>query len=169
MKTAGQREFERRVRQSRGLAHPASPVDGGQGWSTLCARDGCEQRFVSPTKQRKYCSTLCRRLVEEARTALVERREVLVQYECAEIQCTNQFKPKRVWHRFCSTQCRKRSYRESSDLSSLRCAWCKEPLPPSKTRRRRFCDAICRVRAARAAITPETPISAETPRDLDQS
>lgn len=157
MKTAGQREFERRVRQSRGLAHPASPVDGGKGWSTLCARDGCEQRFVSPTKQRKYCSTLCRRLVEEARTARAEHFEALLLYECAEIRCSNLFLPQNVQHQFCSAKCRKRAHRASSDLSSIRCAWCKEPLPPSKTRRRRFCDDICRVRAARAATNPEPP------------
>lgn len=157
MKTSGQRAFEQRVRQSRGLAHPASPVDGGGGWSTLCARDGCEQRFVSPTKQRKYCSTLCRRLVEEARSARAEHIAGLLLYECSEIRCSNLFMPENVQHQFCSAKCRKRAHRASSDLSAMRCAWCKHPLPHRKTRRRQFCDDICRVRASRATTTTATP------------
>lgn len=151
MKTAGQRTFEGRLRQSRGLAHPAAPVDGGSGWATPCARDGCEQTFVSPTKQRKYCSDQCRRLVEEARSARNALLQGLLLFECAETRCRNVFLPENAQHQFCSPKCRKRAYRSSSDLSSTRCSWCKAPLPPRKTRRRRFCDAICRVRSNRAA------------------
>lgn len=157
MKTRSQREFESRVRSSRGLAHPAAPQDEGSGWRTRCARPGCEKTFITPTKQRKFCSDRCRRLVAEAR----ERREVMLSgmlmYLCAAAKCNNVFlpEPRNPRHMYCSARCRKRAYREGSDLSSSFCAWCEHPLPLTKTKRRTYCDATCRKRAQRATTRNE--------------
>lgn len=149
MKTKSQREFEAAIRRSRGLAHPAAPVDGGSGWEMQCEREGCDETFLTPTKQRRYCSTRCRRIVEEARTRRQEHLEGLLLYQCAAPRCTDVFLPERPGHMFCSAKCRKRAHRASSDLSPARCASCKKPLPPRKTRRLRYCGATCRKRASR--------------------
>lgn len=157
MKTQSQREFESRIRRSRGLAHPAAPQDQGSGWRTQCARPDCEAEFITPTKQRKFCSERCRRLVAEAR----EHREItlagMLLYSCAASRCSNVFlpDPHNSRHMYCSDRCRKRAHREDSDLSSPFCAWCKSELPPSKTRRRTYCGATCRKRAQRAKARNE--------------
>lgn len=152
MKTRGQREFEARIRQSRGLAHPAAPRSGAAGWETLCARDGCGRTFVTPTKQRKYCSIACRRQVEEVREHRVEALSGMLLYTCAAPRCSNVFlpEPRNPEHAYCSPKCRKRAHRSASDLSTLFCEWCHLPLPSTKSRRRRFCGATCRKRAERA-------------------
>lgn len=152
MKTRSQREFEARIRQSRGLAHPAAPRTGGGGWETRCARDGCGRTFVTPTRQRKYCSIACRREVEGAREHRVEVLTGMLLYTCAAPRCSNVFlpEPRNPEHAYCSPRCRKRAHRSASDLSALFCDWCRLPLPQTKSRRRRFCDATCRKRAQRA-------------------
>lgn len=153
VKTRSQREFEAKIRQSRGIAHPAAPRDGGGGWATLCARPECEITFHTPTKQRKYCSTECRRLVEQAKENRIAVLSGMLLYTCAAPRCQNVFlpEPRNHDHQFCSDRCRKRAHRRDSDLSALNCAWCKRPLPAGKTRRREYCDARCRKRAQRAA------------------
>lgn len=154
MKSRSQREFESRIRRSRGLAHPAAPQDEGSGWRTRCARTECVKTFITPTKQRKYCSDRCRRLIAEAR----ERREVtlsgMLLYSCAAAKCNNVFlpDPRNPRHMYCSARCRKRAYREDGDLSSSFCAWCKSPLPSAKTKRRIYCGSTCRKRAQRASV-----------------
>ena len=159
MKTRGQREFEARVRQSRGLAHPAAPSSGGTGgWETLCARPECGHTFLTPSKQRKYCSKKCQRMVEQARERRVEVLSGMLLYSCAAPRCSNVFlpDPHNPRHMYCSDRCRKRAHRAASDLSSGFCAWCHLPLPPSKTRRRVYCNATCRKRAQRACQRNET-------------
>lgn len=158
LKTRSQREFESRIRQSRGLSHPAAPHDKGNGWETLCARSGCDVTFITPTKQRKYCSTGCRQLAAEDRTRRVATLSGILLSSCAATRCDNRFlpDPRNPSHMYCSVQCRKQANREDSDLSSPVCARCKRTLPPSKTRRRVYCDATCRITAHRAAKRNET-------------
>jgi len=157
MKTRSQREFESRIRRSRGLAHPAAPRDEGSGWRTRCARPECEKTFITPTKQRKFCSDQCRRLVAEARDRRDSTFAGMLLFSCAASRCDNVFLPDihNPRHMYCSDRCRKRAYREDSDLSPAFCAWCKNPLPESKTRRRTYCGATCRKRAQRASTRNE--------------
>lgn len=152
-KTQAQRDFEKRIRQSRGLAHPAAPRPEGTGWETRCERSGCERTFLTPTKQRRYCSNTCQNLAEKARARRVDVLTSILLYSCAAPHCSNVFLPDRrnPRHMYCSTTCRKRGYRAASDLSPVHCAFCMTPFPHGKSRRRRYCDATCRKRAQRAA------------------
>lgn len=155
MKTDRQRAFEARIRQSRGLAHPASPAAGGTEWTTRCARTECGRTFLTPTKQRKYCSDECRRQVEQSRARRAAHVEGLLLFTCAAPNCTEVFMPENAEHQYCSNKCRKRAHRANSDLSPTRCAWCKIPLPTRKTRRLRYCGATCRKRASRQNATAQ--------------
>lgn len=154
MKSRQQREFERSLKRGRGLAHPAAPVASDAGWQARCERPSCTVTFLTPSRQRRYCSDRCRRLVESARAEKKNRVEALILIDCAGPYCKERFKPHHATHRFCSPVCRVRSYRVDSDLSSSRCETCKKLLPVNKSRRRRFCDATCRKRASR--VTPQT-------------
>lgn len=153
MKTQQQREFESRVRKSRGLAHPARPQTGSSGWEMECGRDECHRTFLTPTKQRKYCSPKCQRIVEQSRKRRFDFVSGMLLYTCAAPRCENVFlpDPRNPKHMYCSPHCRQRANRAASDLSPLFCGWCKHPLPWSKSRRRRYCNARCRTYANRAA------------------
>lgn len=164
MKTRSQRGFEATLRRSRGLAHPAVPVDERSGWEVRCERPGCEVTFLTPTRQRRYCSEQCRRLVEEARAQRREHIEGLLLYTCDAPGCVEVFLPTSPEHRYCSARCRKRAHRAASDLSPTRCAWCKKPLPKQKTRRLRFCGATCRKRASRATTSTQRRAAADRDR-----
>ncbi|GAA1621928.1 hypothetical protein GCM10009805_14790 [Leucobacter chromiireducens subsp. solipictus] len=157
MKTRGQRDFEARIRKSRGVAHPAAPVTGAAGWATRCARTDCDRTFLTPTKQRKYCSTQCRRITEQAKHRRVEVLAGMLLYSCAAERCSKVFLPDpHAPHQvYCSARCRKRDHRAMSDLSSPTCVWCTKPLPQEKTRRRSYCGPTCRKRAQRAAEKDE--------------
>lgn len=152
MKTASQRRYEASLRRG-GIAHPAEPSDHG-GWNTICERSGCAKTFASPTRQRRYCSEQCRRLVEVARQKRMTFVEGLLLMSCAAPRCNEVFVPVSPEHRHCSAKCRKRSHRASSNLGATTCAWCDTPLPASATRRRKFCGARCGKRAERADALP---------------
>lgn len=148
MKTAAQRSYEASLRR-RAVAHPSEPSDQG-GWRTPCARTGCEETFASPSRQRRYCSDRCRRLVEIARQKRMSFVEGLLLMSCGAPRCREVFVPVCPEHRYCSAKCRKRAHRASSNLGATRCAWCRTPLPETATRRRKYCGARCSKRAERA-------------------
>lgn len=149
-----QRAFEASVKRTRGLAHPGVPVDGAEGWRLKCQRVECGREFLTPTKQRRYCSDECRNL-EEARRARrqahLERRAFGV---CAAEACSERFARQNSKHRFCSTRCRKRAWRDASDLSPRCCEHCGQPFSSKRTRRARFCSPLCRTRHSRATAAP---------------
>jgi len=155
MKTTSQRAFEAALRRSRGLAHPAAPAEGGGGWRTRCERDGCNVTFESPTRQRRYCSTKCRRMVEEHRAGRRAQLAAMLVLVCEGPGCMNVFlpHPRNPSQVYCSPKCRKRGNRAATDLSTLRCAnpACGKGLPADKTRRRMYCGPTCRKTAWVAA------------------
>lgn len=151
MKTRRQRAFEAQIhnRNRDVLAHPAEPIEGDL-WSTPCQRVGCDRVFVSASRQRKYCSDECRRMVEVARHRQAEHVAWLMLRECDAPACTTQF-PRTTAHtskRYCSEVCRKRAYRATTDLTPRRCLNCGKLLA-ARTRRAKYCDAVCRKRAHR--------------------
>lgn len=152
MKTPAQRRYEASLRRN-AITHPAEPHDNG-GWSTPCARTSCSQTFASPSRQRRYCSDRCRRLVEAARQKRMTYVEGMLLLSCEAARCTNVFIPISPEHRYCSTKCRKRAHRACSNLRATRCTWCAVLLPESSTRRRLYCGARCRKRAERADSQP---------------
>lgn len=153
LKTRSQRKFEAALRRERRLAHPAVPTDSSTGWETACARPGCTKTFITPTKQRRYCSDACRRTVERDRARREDRIAGLLLFECAAPRCHELFAPTDERHMFCSSRCRKRAHRASSDLSAPACAQCGAELPETRTRRMQYCGPTCRQRAARARRT----------------
>lgn len=150
MKTPSQKQFELSLQRSRGLAHPAKPTESATGWHITCERTDCSVSFFTPTRQRRYCSDHCRRLVEQERKARSERLEQLLLQTCSAADCAERFRASSAEHRFCSSACRKRAHRVASDLSSTICGWCKQLLPEDATRRRVYCDDACRRRAFRS-------------------
>lgn len=154
MKTAAQRRYEAGLRRG-AIAHPAEPSDHG-GWTTACARSGCGATFASPTRQRRYCSDRCRRLVEVSRRQRMSYMEGLLLTSCEAARCGNVFVPVSPRHRYCSTKCRKRAHRASSNLGATKCAGCNAEFPEGTTRRRKYCGARCRKRAERSAQATPT-------------
>lgn len=157
MKTQSQREYEARLTRNRQLAHRSAPLNGGGGWSSQCARPGCAEVFISPTRQRRYCSDRCRRDETDARARLKRRESALLRFECAAPRCGNSFTPKSPQHVYCSARCRKRGHRSAGDLSPTNCLLCGGKLL-ERTQRKRFCSARCRVRHARSAEQPHKPV-----------
>lgn len=156
MKTAAQRRYEASLRRN-AIAHPAAPAENS-GWSITCERTGCNKTFVSPTRQRKYCSEPCRRMVEKARQHRMSFVEGLLLMSCAAPRCREVFVPVSPEHQYCSSKCRKRAHRASSNLGATACAWCGTPFSEATTRRRKYCGARCRKRAERAdAHTRQKP------------
>lgn len=155
MKTAAQRRYEASLRRN-AIAHPAAPAENS-GWSITCERTGCDTTFVSPTRQRKYCSDRCRRLVEKARQRRLSFVEGLLLMGCAAPRCREVFVPVSPEHQYCSAKCRKRAHRAHSHLGATKCVWCGTALPETATRRRKYCGARCRKRAARAKNTQREP------------
>lgn len=157
MKTHAQRRYEASLRRSRGLAHPATPTSPQRRWSIPCARTGCTEVFNTDTRQRRYCSPNCRRMVEQAAAARKNRNLKLLLFPCGAPKCENTFKPVNEHHQYCSSACRKRAHRANSNLASTKCAYCGAHLPEGSTPRRRFCDVRCRKQASRKAHQPAAP------------
>ncbi|WP_075205409.1 CGNR zinc finger domain-containing protein [Leucobacter musarum] len=111
--------------------------------------------FLSPTRQRRYCSTKCRRQVEADRAERRVQLATVLLFTCAAPRCQNVFlpHPRNPHQVYCSEACRKRAHRAASDLSAPRCAnpECLKPLPETKTRRRLYCGPACRKTAWRIA------------------
>lgn len=151
MKTGAQLRYEASLRRG-AIAHRAEPSDHG-GWNTTCERSNCGKTFASPTRQRRYCSDRCRRLVENARQKRMGFVAGIVLVSCEASRCSNVLVPVSPDHRYCSEKCRKRGHRASSNLGPTRCAGCGVEFPETATRRRKYCGAKCRKRAHRAAQT----------------
>lgn len=153
-KSKQQLRYERElyVRQqqlrSRGIAHPAEPVGHDGMWRTKCERRECNTTFFTVAKQRRFCSDACRRLVQAAADRDRRLREHFATKVCAAGGCGNRFVPKRRGHRFCSSNCRQKGYRQAGDLSPIACARCGASIA-SMTARARYCSARCRVAEAR--------------------
>lgn len=149
MKTRAQHRYETSIMKSRGLSHPAEPAESGL-WRIECERPGCEETFLTYARQRRYCSAPCRRQVEEVATRRNRRVAALVLQQCAADTCRALFLPAHAQHRFCFPSCRLRGWRETTNLTVLRCGWCAAQLDPSRSKRARYCNASCRQRAHRA-------------------
>lgn len=152
MKSRSQLQFERNMRRSRGLSHPAAPVDG-ELWETRCEWSGCGKTFITATRQRKYCSASCRRHVEAVARKLADRLAGLMLTACAAPGCAELFLDERGQRLYCGQPCRQRASRAARDLSDYRCETCGTALERHRTKRARFCSATCRKRAARTRNT----------------
>lgn len=130
------------------LAHPAAPSELDGLWKVVCKRPDCMQEFVTRSKQRRYCSPRCRRLVEQQRARIVDYRRKQLLGLCAAADCLAPFIPTRRQHIYCSRACGQRARRAATHFAFLNCAECGQPLG-SRTARARFCDPACRMRAAR--------------------
>lgn len=152
-KTQVQLRWERAQRSRRGLAHPAVPVgDGSEDWEIECERPGCDKVFVTPTKQRRYCSTECRDIVDITRGQRTAHLERMMTRLCDAPGCRETFAASvsQPTRRFCSATCRARAHVEAADLTSTtKCDACGVSLPSGSTRRRRYCNDACRKRAER--------------------
>lgn len=148
MSTQSQREYEAWIRRRRMHAHKSAPLTGGAGWSTQCERAGCSEIFITPTRQRRYCSDRCRRDDTEIRGRRNHREGMLLHFECSAPRCRKQFVPRSAEHLYCSTKCRKRAHRAAGDLGPTTCTTCGTKLL-ERTQRKRFCSDRCRVRHAR--------------------
>ena len=97
-KSHAQAVFEAKIRQKLTVGHPASPLDGGGGWEISCQRAGCGQVFLSPSRQRKYCSSSCRRVVAEVERVRFSRMSDSVLNVCGRSGCEQVFIPRREGH-----------------------------------------------------------------------
>ena len=155
MKSKSQLRYEAELRErkrqlrARGIAHPSTPAGDDRLWLTKCEREGCTRTFQTRARQRRYRSEACRRQVQARAERQRKFREGMALVFCNAERCTTKFAPKRLGHRFCSTSCRQKGYRQAGDLSPVACIQCGASLV-AKTARAKYCTALCRVRAARA-------------------
>jgi len=146
-KTIQQRRYEQWLSSKyEHVAHPAVSYDGLQ-WETRCEWRGCREVFVTPTMQKRYCSSKCK----SAQAAYKDRyyRFLLNAYmlTCALQSCGKKFVPSRH-KRFCSTACRKRASVYVPPPELRFCPGCGVEIT-SMRRDARFCSAKCRVRCNR--------------------
>lgn len=141
-------------RYKRGLSHPASPSDQvTEPWYIPCERDSCHVSFSSGSKQRRYCSSECKRMVERRRSIISAYRLEAISRVCSEPTCSTKFVPQRVQHRFCKRECAQKARRRATQFGFEKCLECDTKLV-DRTVRARYCDAVCRVRASRKRSQP---------------
>ncbi len=99
------------------LAHRAQPThkEAEGAWETRCGRAGCERTFTTDSRERRYCSGRCRRLIEQARAHQSSRVSALLLRIRSATNCTKAFLPTHAAHQYCSSRCRKRAYRKQTD------------------------------------------------------
>lgn len=151
-RSSEQRVFDARRWQTarvRGLAHPAIPDDELGLWHIVCERPACRDVFVTKSKQRRYCSESCRRLVEQQRARTVDYQSQQLTEVCAAEGCRAPFVRSRVNHLYCSAVCGQRARRARARCTLPTCLSCDKGMP-DRTVRARYCSPACRVRAARA-------------------
>lgn len=139
------------LRARKRIGHPASPTDTGDGWTFTCQLPGCTQQFMSPVKQRRYCTDEHRneasRQARRRRLAITELHSL----RCGWHRCTNRFVPRRSTQQFCSKRCAQRNRRyAAAALAPRRCHWCQRVLPESAPETQLYCRPAHRTAAYRA-------------------